>query len=64
MDWNGDLESPTVSPSILVKASRGQEICHTYIKNGCIEFLADCTHELKGKTVPMEDATEYTYGDP
>lgn len=30
-------------------------ICHSFIRNGKIEFLNDCTHELKGKTVKMED---------
>ena len=29
--------------------------CHTFIRNGLIEFLADCTHALAGRTVPMED---------
>jgi hypothetical protein len=28
--------------------------CHTFVKNGQIEFLSDCTHELAGKTVNME----------
>lgn len=29
--------------------------CHLFVKAGKIEFLADCTHDLKGRTVPMED---------
>lgn len=32
--------------------------CHSFIRNGSIEFLGDCTHELKGKTVPMEEYRE------
>jgi len=28
--------------------------CHTFITDGQIQFLADCTHELAGKTVEME----------
>jgi len=28
--------------------------CHLFVKNGQIEYLPDCTHELAGKTVPME----------
>jgi hypothetical protein len=28
-------------------------ICHTFIKAGMIEFLGDCTHKLKGQTVPL-----------
>jgi hypothetical protein len=29
--------------------------CHLFIRDGQIQFLSDCTHELAGKTVPMED---------
>jgi hypothetical protein len=28
--------------------------CHSFIKDGQIQFLNDCTHELAGKTVPLE----------
>ena len=27
--------------------------CHSYVRNGQIEYLGDCTHALAGKTVPM-----------
>lgn len=30
-------------------------ICHSFIKDGMIQFLDDCTHHLKGQTVPLED---------
>lgn len=29
-------------------------ICHSFVRNGKIEFLSDCTHELAGKTVELE----------
>lgn len=29
-------------------------VCHSFIRDGHIQFLSDCTHELAGKTVPME----------
>ena len=33
-----------------------QEVrCHSFVRNGSIEFLDDCTHALKGRTVPMEE---------
>lgn len=58
--FSGTLECPTYSPSQLTKYMRGtgsgdskEFVCHTYIRNGQIEFLNDCTHELKGKTVPI-----------
>lgn len=31
--------------------------CHSYIRNGKIEFLSDCTHELAGKTIELPDNT-------
>jgi hypothetical protein len=29
-------------------------VCHSFVRNGMIEFLGDCTHDLRGKTVPLE----------
>lgn len=29
-------------------------ICHSFIRNGNIEFLDDCTHALAGTTLPLE----------
>jgi hypothetical protein len=29
--------------------------CHSYVTKGHILFLADCTHALAGKTVPLPD---------
>ncbi|WP_061958103.1 DUF6527 family protein [Cupriavidus pauculus] len=33
-------------------------ICHTFVTEGNIQFLGDCTHELAGKTVPMVEFPE------
>jgi len=30
-------------------------VCHSFIRNGQIQFLNDCTHALAGKTVPLPD---------
>ena len=54
--FNGDLENPTVSPSIRISI-RDKSICHFHIENGKIEYLDDCIHELRNKVVEMEDAT-------
>lgn len=27
--------------------------CHSFVRNGHIEFLGDCTHELAGQTVAL-----------
>ncbi|MCZ4340562.1 hypothetical protein O4H52_03015 [Sphingomonadaceae bacterium G21617-S1] len=28
-------------------------VCHSFVRNGQIEFLSDCTHALAGQTVPL-----------
>jgi hypothetical protein len=58
--WNGSLEKPTFQPSILVRWQFGVEdrkdmVCHSFVTEGNIQFLSDCTHELAGQTVPLED---------
>lgn len=55
-EFNGDMEKPTLHPSLLVRyGAGGEEVCHSFIKDGMIQFLDDCTHALKGQTVPLED---------
>lgn len=53
--FDGNLESPTFSPSlhhtITFGDGRPNFICHYFIRNGMIEFLSDCTHKLAGHTV-------------
>lgn len=77
--FNGDYESPTFSPSVLVRSGHyvpgaksddcwcnfkerfpeeGEPpfkcgICHSFVTNGKIQYLGDCTHELAGQTVNM-----------
>lgn len=53
--WNGSLEAPTFTPSLMVNGSYPAGRCHSFIKDGKIEFLTDCHHELKGQTVEMPD---------
>jgi hypothetical protein len=33
-------------------------VCHSFIRDGKIEFLNDCTHKLKGQTVDLPDVQE------
>jgi len=62
--FNKNLESPTLSPSYLIKGYLGYDsetkqpiygICHSFIKEGKIQFLNDCTHNLRGKTVELPE---------
>lgn len=54
-DWDGNVDAPTLSPSILTKYSwSGQPVaCHSFMRAGRLEFLSDCTHPLAGQTVPL-----------
>lgn len=55
--WNGDMVRPTFSPSLLVRWTYGDKreprVCHSFVRDGRIEFLGDCTHEHAGKTLPL-----------
>lgn len=71
--WNGDIERPTFTPSVLVthdakpdaseefKEWRTARACHSFVTGGMIQFLGDCTHALAGQTVPLADFPE-NYG--
>lgn len=58
--WNLSLCSTTINPSIKVTSfnEQGETICHLYVRDGRIEYLNDCTHELKDQTVKMVDVCE------
>lgn len=70
--WNGDLEVPTFTPSILIRGNQwppefpeyvkaehagvppgGDTVCHSFVTDGRIQFLNDCTHQLAGQTVDL-----------
>ena len=54
--FNGDLEKPTFSPSLLCNQSHPESRCHSFVKDGMIQFLNDCHHKLAGQTVPLPEA--------
>lgn len=51
--WNGSTEAPTLRPSVLTEGHDFR--CHSWINDGCAQFLTDSTHELVGQTVPLHD---------
>jgi hypothetical protein len=56
---NGSEERPTLSPSVLVRFGRDMaKVCHSFVRDGRIEFLTDCTHSLAGHTVDLPDWDE------
>lgn len=59
--FNGDVVKPTFTPSLLVNGSRQKmgKRCHSFVRDGKIQFLQDCDHALAGQTVdlpPWDDA--------
>ena len=59
--FNGDFASPTFSPSILQREFDGDSViavCHSFVRNGEIQFLGDCTHALAGQTVVLDEIKE------
>lgn len=64
--WNGDRDKPTFSPSLRVQwtgrisgQSHSQDhLCHSFVRDGQIQFLGDCTHALVGQTVPLPDVED------
>lgn len=56
--FNGNKQFPTVLPSILVNKDDPSRRCHSYVKEGNIQFLPDCWHNLKGQTVPIPEWDE------
>ncbi len=55
--FNGNMDKPTFSPSIKVTIGhhpKPNEVCHSFVRDGKIQFLDDCTHDLKGTTVYLD----------
>lgn len=78
--WNGNVEKPTFTPSVLVRGiledmdeatqaaydalgpeqlrgalhdPRFRSVCHSFVVDGRMQFLGDCTHALAGTTVDI-----------
>lgn len=68
--FDGNYERPTFSPSMNeTRGQPGQSMedfkadphpwrNHVFVRNGYIEYLGDCTHEWRGKTVEIEPLSE------
>ena len=76
--WNGDVERPTFTPSVLVRwhqweppattlevrdkiksgeivQTKVEKVCHTFITDGKVQFLGDCTHQYAWQTLDLPD---------
>ena len=54
--FDGNLDHPTFSPSMLCRGGQGH-VCHSFVRDGRIEYLPDCTHSLAGQTVELPEFT-------
>lgn len=52
--FNGNLESPTFSPSMLARWPKNN-VCHSFVTDGKIRFLNDCTHDKAGQTLDLPE---------
>lgn len=57
--WNGSVTAPSFNSSVLARCTWGEErvehVCHSFVKDGRIQYLSDCTHTLAGQTVDLPD---------
>ena len=42
--WNGDVEKPTIRPSVLTTMEHKGLRCHTWVNDGKAQFLAGLSH--------------------
>lgn len=67
--FNGDGDCPTFSPSVFVnppeKAAHVPSLpsCHSFVRDGRIQFLSDCTHPLAGQTVDLPNINDRNEGN-
>lgn len=67
--FNENAESPTFTPSVLVtypqhnsaKEEAKEYRCYSFITDGKIKYLSDCTHKFAGRTVELPDIDKNNY---
>ena len=56
-EWNGDVNKPTVWPSLNIHGENKEEglryVCHFIVSEGNLIYVNDCTHKLVGSVVPI-----------
>ena len=72
--FDGNLEAPTLQPSILSRLAHRHEwvngafqdvglfVCHSFLKAGVFDYLQDCTHRFTGQQVPMPPLPDWLLG--
>lgn len=67
--FNGDVEKPTFSPSLLVygspehvyegKSYKGTPQCHSFVVDGYMQYQGDCGHAMNGQTIEIPDYDDW-----
>ena len=52
--WNGDIEKPTLRPSIKTTHGGSGEVSHLWLNEGVCQHLGDSTDGLAGHTLPLQ----------
>lgn len=57
--FNEDADRPTLTPSLLLTHTTGEErtkfVCHSFVRDGQIQYLGDCTHAFAGQTIDLPE---------
>jgi hypothetical protein len=63
--FDGNMEHPTFSPPLRIRGrlnhkgrypeSGANDMCHSFVVAGKIQFFGDCTHKLAGQTVDLPE---------
>lgn len=71
--FNGDLDCPTFTPSVKVTGIETIKengrwngewvVCHYFLTGGKIHFQGDCTHAMRGQTVPLPELPSFLTDD-
>lgn len=54
--WVPPATTPEIADKILrgeIKQARQDRVCHSFVTDGRIQYLSDCTHRLAGQTVDL-----------
>lgn len=56
--WTPPATDPGIAEKIrsgAIKQTQVHDVCHSFVRDGRIQFLGDCTHKLAGQTVDLPD---------
>lgn len=65
--WKPSAEDPAIALKIKageIQQTKVEYVCHSFVIDGRIQFLGDCTHALKGQTVSLPDWPSEIIGEP